>query len=201
MQIYHYVRGILNPTKEEVLNPFVNFETEETEAEAEEEEEEEEEEEDLNNTRREVTFVFEIDSEAFLKGVSVHDWEKMKKREDVFHAMGVTEFDFITLNRAPWSETEIITEHSSYVCPTEYEDDEFSVLFMATEQDIYVYDDGEYSFLPVSASFPMCQDEREVYEYIENEFSYGFTTRYCSYGNYDCSYYGGGGCGKCRDIW
>ena len=169
MQIYHYVRGILNPTKEEVLDPFVNYETEETE-------ETDEEEEDLNNTRREVTLVFEIDSEAFLKDVSVLDLEKMKKREDVFHAMGVTEFDFITQasqNRGTWSETERITEHSSYVCPTEYEDDEFSVLFMATEQDIYVYDDGEYSFLPVSASFPMCQDEREVYEYIENEFSYG----------------------------
>ena len=167
MQIYHYVRGILNPTKEEVLDPFVNYETEETE--------ETDEEEELNNTRREVTLVFEIDSEAFLKDVSVLDLEKMKKREDVFHAMGVTEFDFITQasqNRGTWSETERITEHSSYVCPTEYEDDEFSVLFMATEQDIYVYDDGEYSFLPVSASFPMCQDEREVYEYIENEFSY-----------------------------
>ena len=196
MQIYHYVRGILNPTKEEVLDPFVNYETEETE--------ETDEEEELNNTRREVTLVFEIDSEAFLKGVSVLDWEKMKKREDVFHAMGVTEFDFITQasqNRGTWSETERITEHSSYVCPTEYEDDEFTVLFMATEQDIYVYDDGEYSFLPVSASFPMCQDEREVYEYIENEFSYGFTTRYCSYGNYDCSYYVGDVCSGCRDIW
>ena len=191
MQIYHYVRGILNPTKEEVLDPFVNYETEETE--------ETDEEEELNNTRREVTLVFEIDSEAFLKDVRVLDLEKMKKREDVFHAMGVTEFDFITQasqNRGTWSETERITEHSSYVCPTEYEDDEFSVLFMATEQDIYVYDDGEYSFLPVSASFPMCQDEREVYEYIENEFSYGFT-----YGNYDCSYHGGGICNGCRDIW
>jgi hypothetical protein len=202
MKIYHYVTGILNPTKEEVLNGVLDELTDQYESEDEEKDEEKDEEE-LNNTRREVTFVFEINAEDFLGNVKVSDWEKMKSRNDIMKSMNVTIYNFIT-------QTDYTTENVPYVDPEEYEDiDPFHVLFMTTDQGIKIDCDIEEE-LPNSLIEKhighMCADEYDAFIFIEKEFEYGFTTPNCEAGNYECSYNGGiynkkTACNKCLDLW
>ena len=207
MKIYHYVTGILNPTKKEVLNGELEELEELTdESEDEETDEETDEEEDLNNTRREVTFVFEIDSEAFLKNISALDWEKMKERNDIMKSMNVTIFNFITQTDYTYRRTDNVP----HVEPEEYEDiDPFHVLFMTTSQGIKIDCDieEEWTYALIEKNIgSMCADEYDTFKFIEKEFEYEFTTPNCGAGNYECSYNGGiynkeTACNICLDLW
>ena len=203
MKIYHYVRGILNPTKEEVLNGELD---EFTDSEPEDEPEDEEEDEtNVNNTRREVTFVFEINAEDFLKNVKVSDWEKMKERNDIMKSMNVTIFNFITQTDYTYRQTLNVP----YVDPQEYTDiDPFHVLFMTTDQGFKIDCDIKEEIpdaLIERHIGHMCADEYDTFKFIEKELEYGFITPNCEAGNYECSYNGGinntkTACKKCLDL-
>ena len=78
MKIYHYVTGILNPTKSEVLDEEPEKDTKSIKKE----------EKNINYTRREVTFVFEFDSNKLLKIKSSND--------DIMNSMKCTKYHFIT---------------------------------------------------------------------------------------------------------
>lgn len=187
MKIYHFVTGILNPTKEEVLNEDLAKLTEqynyrdETEDETEDEEEDKEEDEkNINNTRREATFVFEINTKDFLKNIKVSNLEKMKVRNDIMKSMNITIYNFITQTDYTYRQTSNVP----YVDPREYEDiDPFHVLFMTTDQgikiDCDVAEEWPNALIEKNIGY-MCADEYDTFKFIEEEFEYEFTTPNCS---------------------
>jgi hypothetical protein len=192
MKIYHYVTGILNPTKNEVLGEEPEEVTDDEETDDETDGETDEETENINYKRREVTFVFEINSDKFINDIKAHDWEKMKDRNDIMRAMGVTTYDFITQTNMS---SGMLTEMTSYISEDDYEDVfPLYVLFMPKDQGIKVDCDIEKEFSNVSTEEKigtMCANKYDTFTFIEGGFKYGYTTPNCSAGNYECSYHGG----------
>lgn len=204
MKIYHFVTGILNPTRADVLGEACEqFECEADETGDDEKKQlSDSEEAGENYQRREVTFVFEIDPHRFLCDVTVPVWEKIQENNDIMRALNVKKFEYITkeATNGGWFMCEY-----DYLGEENYDDvDPFHVMFMVTDQGIKADCNVEDEFPDVLTEEnigTMCEYEYDTFKYIEENFSYGFVTPNCDGGNYDCDYRGGMCCNVCKDIW
>ena len=181
MKIYHYVTGILNPTKADVLGEIdeqYENDTNKTSVGEKEQFSDSDEEEEINENyqRREVTFVFEIKPSKFLHGVSVSAWEKIKMENDIMKSMNVKKFEYITkgATNSGW----FIFEYD-YLGEEHYDDvDPFYVMFMVTDQGIKADCDIKDEFpdaLTEENIGTMCEYEYDTFKYIEERFSYRFS--------------------------
>lgn len=200
MKIYHFVTGILNPTREDVLGQYeYKYDTTSDEKEQFSDEEEEINE---NYQRKEVTFVFEINPRDFLRNVTVPVWEKIQKNNDIMRALDVKKFEYIT--KGTTSGGWFMYEYD-YLGEEHYDDvDPFHVMFMVTDQGIKVDCDVKDEFpdaLTEKNIGSFTENEYDTFIYIEEYFSYGFSTPNCEGGSYDCDYRGGMCCDVCNDIW
>ena len=205
MKIYHFITGILNPTKEDVLGETgeqSEYDVDETSDEKEQFSDSEEDEINENYQRREVTFVFKINPRKFLRGVMDPVWDKIKRNDDIMRSMNVKTFEYITKDAT--NDGWFICEYDN-ICEEFYDDvDQFNVMFMVTDQGIKVDCDVKKEFpdsLTEKNIGTMCEYEYDTFIYIEKHFSYGFSTPNCNVSNYDCDYRGGMCCNVCKNNW
>lgn len=168
MKIYHYVTGILNPTKEDLYNVPLKLWDYDTGA-----CDDDEEDENINYKRRVVTFVFEQNFTNFLKGINMtaNNWIKLKNTyEKNNNMMSYISYDTIIQRETTDGQ---ITERWKNISEDDFQEFvSLYALFKPVDMGVIVNCNVEKKFPKASTEEKigyMCAAEYDTFICIENE--------------------------------